>query len=80
MTKPRPAEVATVGGFQKQYQVNVSPNLLLSYNIPLTKVVEAIRQGNNDVGARLLEMSGTEYMIRAKGYVKSVKDLPQFKQ
>jgi Cu(I)/Ag(I) efflux system membrane protein CusA/SilA len=72
---PGVAEVATVGGFQKQYQVNVNPNALLAYNIPLTKVVEAVRQSNNDVGARLLEMSGTEYMIRAKGYVKSPQDL-----
>ncbi len=69
------ADVAAVGGFQKQYQVNVNPNALLAYNIPLTKVVEAIRQSNNDVGGRLLEMSGTEYMIRAKGYVKSPADL-----
>jgi len=53
---PGVAEVATVGGFQKQYQVNVNPNALLAYNIPLTKVVEAIRQSNNDVGGRLLEM------------------------
>jgi Cu(I)/Ag(I) efflux system membrane protein CusA/SilA len=74
-TVPGVAEVATVGGFQKQYQVNVNPNALLSYNIPLTKVVEAVRQSNNDIGARLLEMSGTEYMIRAKGYVKSPEDL-----
>jgi Cu(I)/Ag(I) efflux system membrane protein CusA/SilA len=72
---PGVAEVATVGGFQKQYQVNVNPNALLSYNIPLTKVVEAVRQSNNDVGARLVEMSGTEYMIRAKGYIKSPEDL-----
>ena len=72
---PGVAEVATVGGFQKQYQVNVNPNALLAYNIPLTKVVEAVRQSNNDVGARLLEMSGTEYMIRVKGYVKSPQDL-----
>ncbi len=72
---PGVAEVATVGGFQKQYQVNVNPNALLAYKIPLTKVVEAVRQSNNDVGARLLEMSGTEYMIRAKGYVKSPQDL-----
>jgi Cu(I)/Ag(I) efflux system membrane protein CusA/SilA len=72
---PGVAEVATVGGFQKQYQVNVNPNALLAYNIPLTKVVEAVRQSNNDVGGRLLEMSGTEYMIRAKGYVKSPADL-----
>jgi copper/silver efflux system protein len=72
---PGVAEVATVGGFQKQYQVNINPNALLSYNIPLAKVVEAVRQSNNDIGARLLEMSGTEYMIRAKGYVKSPQDL-----
>jgi copper/silver efflux system protein len=69
------AEVAAVGGFQKQYQVNVNPNALLAYKIPLTTVTNAIRQSNNDAGARLLEMSGTEYMIRVKGYVKSVQDL-----
>ncbi|MGD0077750.1 MAG: CusA/CzcA family heavy metal efflux RND transporter [Sedimentisphaerales bacterium] len=69
------AEVATVGGFQRQYQVNVNPNALLAYNIPLTKVVEAVRQSNNDVGARLIEMSGAEYMIRARGYIKSPADL-----
>jgi Cu(I)/Ag(I) efflux system membrane protein CusA/SilA len=72
---PGVAEIASVGGFQKQYQVNVHPNALLAYNIPLTRVVEAIRQSNNDVGARLLEMTGTEYMIRAKGYIKSPQDL-----
>ena len=72
---PGVAEVAAVGGFQKQYQVNINPNALLAYNIPLTKVIEAVRQSNNDVGARLLEMSGTEYMIRAKGYIKSPQDL-----
>ncbi len=72
---PGVAEVAAVGGFQKQYQVNINPNALLAYNIPLTKVVQAIRQSNNDIGARLLEMSGTEYMIRAKGYIKSPQDL-----
>ncbi|MFZ0034581.1 MAG: CusA/CzcA family heavy metal efflux RND transporter [Sedimentisphaerales bacterium] len=72
---PGVAEVATIGGFQKQYQVNVNPNALLAYNIPLTKVVEAVRQSNNDIGARLLEMSGTEYMIRARGYIKSPEDL-----
>jgi Cu(I)/Ag(I) efflux system membrane protein CusA/SilA len=72
---PGVAEVASVGGFQKQYQVNVNPNALLAYNLPLTKVVEAVRQSNNDVGARLLEMGGTEYMIRAKGYLRSPQDL-----
>ena len=72
---PGVAEVATVGGFQKQYQVNINPNALLAYNIPLTSVIDAVKQSNNDVGARLLEMSGTEYMIRVKGYVKSPQDL-----
>jgi len=72
---PGIAEVATVGGFQKQYQVNINPNALLGYNIPLTAVINAVRKSNNDIGARLLEMSGTEYMIRAKGYIKSPADL-----
>ncbi|MDD5021994.1 MAG: CusA/CzcA family heavy metal efflux RND transporter [Endomicrobiaceae bacterium] len=69
------AEVASVGGFQKQYQVNVDPNALLSYKIPLNKVVDAIRDSNNDVGGRLVEFSGTEYMIRGRGYAKSVQDI-----
>jgi len=72
---PGVAEVAAVGGFQKQYQVNVDPNALLAYNMPLTKVVEAIRAGNNDVGGRLVEFSGAEYMIRGRGYAKSVQDI-----
>jgi Cu(I)/Ag(I) efflux system membrane protein CusA/SilA len=72
---PGVAEVASIGGFQKQYQVNINPNALLAYKIPLTKVVEAVRQSNNEVGARLIEMAGTEYMIRAKGYIKSPQDL-----
>ena len=72
---PGVAEVASVGGFQKQYQVNIDPNALLAYNIPLMKVIEAIRDGNNDVGGRLVEFSGKEYMVRGRGYVKSVKDI-----
>jgi Cu(I)/Ag(I) efflux system membrane protein CusA/SilA len=72
---PGVAEVAAVGGFQKQYQVNINPNALLAYNIPLTSVINAVKQTNNDVGARLIEMAGTEYMIRVKGYVKSPQDL-----
>lgn len=72
---PGVAEVASVGGFQKQYQVNVDPNALLSYKIPLSKVVDAIRDGNNDVGGRLVEFSGKEYMVRGRGYAKSVKDI-----
>jgi Cu(I)/Ag(I) efflux system membrane protein CusA/SilA len=74
---PGVAEVATVGGFQRQYQVNINPNALLAYNIPLTKVVEAVRQSNNEVGARLIEMAGAEYMIRARGYIKTPADLEQ---
>ena len=74
---PGVAEVATVGGFVRQYQVNIDPNKLLIYNIPITEAAEAIRKGNNDVGGRLLEFSGTEYMVRGRGYAKSVKDLEE---
>lgn len=72
---PGVAEVASIGGFQKQYQVNINPNALLAYNIPLTKVWEAIRQGNNDVGGRVVEFSGAEYMVRGRGYAKSIADI-----
>lgn len=72
---PGVAEVASIGGYQKQYQVNVNPNALVSYNIPLMKVIDAIRDGNNDVGGRLVEFSGAEYMVRGRGYVKSKKDI-----
>jgi Cu(I)/Ag(I) efflux system membrane protein CusA/SilA len=69
------AEVASVGGFVKQYQVEVDPNKLLVYNIPLSKVKHAIMQSNNDVGGRLLEMGETEYMVRGLGYIQSLDDL-----
>ncbi|MFZ5800442.1 MAG: efflux RND transporter permease subunit [Candidatus Omnitrophota bacterium] len=72
---PGVAEVAPIGGFVRQYQVNVEPNKLLAYNIPIMEVVEAIRKGNNDVGGRLLEFSGAEYMVRGRGYARSVKDI-----
>src|SRR5436309_6056154 len=72
---PGVAEVAAVGGFVKQYQVNVDPDLLLAYDIPLPRVIDAIRKGNNEVGGRLLEFAGTEYMVRGRGYVKSVDDI-----
>ncbi|HZY31122.1 MAG TPA: CusA/CzcA family heavy metal efflux RND transporter, partial [Candidatus Methylomirabilis sp.] len=72
---PGVAEVASVGGFVKQYQVNVNPNALLAYNIPLNGVIEAIRRSNNDVGGRAIEASGTEYMVRGRGYIRSVADL-----
>jgi Cu(I)/Ag(I) efflux system membrane protein CusA/SilA len=72
---PGVAEVAAVGGFVKQYQVNVDPNLLLTYDIPLTRVIDAIRRGNAETGGRLLEFAGTEYMVRGRGYVRSTDDL-----
>ncbi|MBI3324296.1 MAG: efflux RND transporter permease subunit [Candidatus Omnitrophica bacterium] len=74
---PGVAEVASLGGFVKQYQITVDPNRLLAYNIPITKVIEAVRQGNQEVGGRLLEFSGAEYMVRGRGYAKSVDDLEQ---
>ncbi|OGS05403.1 MAG: cation transporter [Elusimicrobia bacterium RIFCSPLOWO2_12_FULL_59_9] len=72
---PGVAEVASIGGFQKQYQVNLDPNALIAYNIPLMKVLDAIRDGNNDVGGRLVEFAGKEYMVRGRGYAKSVSDI-----
>jgi Cu(I)/Ag(I) efflux system membrane protein CusA/SilA len=74
---PGVAEVASIGGFQKQYQVNIDPTKLLAFNIPISTVVQAIRDGNNDVGGRLVEFSGAEYMVRGRGYVKSVEDIEQ---
>ena len=72
---PGVAEVAPLGGFVRQYQVNVDPTRLQSYNIPISRVVEAVRQGNNDVGGRLLEMGGAEYMVRGRGYARSEEDI-----
>lgn len=72
---PGVAEVAPLGGFVKQYQVNVDPNALLAYDIPIERVVEAVRQGNSDVGGRLIEFSGREYMVRGRGYIKKVSDV-----
>ncbi|MBI5384796.1 MAG: efflux RND transporter permease subunit [Verrucomicrobia bacterium] len=69
------AEVATFGGFEKQYQVEVDPNKLLAYNIPISRIVSAIRSANNDVGGRELERYGTTYLIRGQGYIKSLDDL-----
>ena len=74
-TVPGVAEVAAVGGYQKQYQVKVNPHALLAYKIPLQRVSAAIKEGNNDVGARLLEISGAEYMIRGRGYIKNKSDI-----
>ncbi len=72
---PGVAEVAPIGGFVRQYQVNVDPNRLKAYNIPIMRVVEAVRSGNSDVGGRLVEFSGTEYMVRGRGYAKSTADI-----
>ncbi len=72
---PGVAEVAPIGGFVRQYQVNVDPNRLRQYNIPIQRVVEAVRGGNNDVGGRLLEFSGAEYMVRGRGYARSTDDI-----
>ena len=72
---PGVAEVAPLGGFVRQYQVNVDPNRLQAYNIPINKVVEAVRQGNTDVGGRLIEFTGAEYMVRGRGYIHSADDI-----
>ena len=67
---PGVAEVASVGGFVKQYQVTVDPNRLRAYGLPLTDVVDAVRKSNEEVGGRLLELSGREFMVRGRGYVQ----------
>ena len=72
---PGVAEVATVGGQVRQYQITVNPAKLAAYGLPLNAVVDAVRSGNNDVGGRLVEVSGREYMVRGRGYVKSIADL-----
>jgi Cu(I)/Ag(I) efflux system membrane protein CusA/SilA len=72
---PGVAEVAPVGGFVRQYQINIDPNRLLAYKVPINMVVEAVKMSNNDVGARLVEMTGREYMVRGRGYLKSLADI-----
>jgi len=69
------AEVASVGGYQKQYQVTVDPNRLRAYGVTLTEVIDAIRQSNNDVGGRILEFSGREYYVRGRGYIKDLASI-----
>src|SRR6201987_1134254 len=72
---PGVAEVASLGGFTQQYQINVDPNRLRSYGIPISRVADAVRGGNSETGARLLEFGGAEYMIRGRGYVNTPQDL-----
>ena len=72
---PGVAEVASVGGFVRQYQVTVDPNRLLAYKIPINRVVEQIRASNQEVGGRVLEFTGKEYMVRGRGYLQTPADL-----
>lgn len=74
---PGVAEVATVGGFQKQYQIQINPNILAQYNITLKQVADKIRASNRDVGGRILEMSEREYFVRGLGYIQSIKDIEE---
>jgi len=72
---PGVSEVASIGGYVKQYQVVVDPNKLIAYNIPLQKIKMAVQRSNNDVGGKLVEMGETEFMVRGLGYIKSIEDL-----
>src|SRR5712671_4392001 len=69
------SEVAPVGGFVKQYQVDLDPNKLLAYGIPLNEVVNKIRMSNGDVGGKIFEVASTEYYVRGRGYIKSIEDI-----
>jgi len=74
---PGVAEVASLGGFTPQYQINVDPNRLRSYGIPISRVADAVKGGNSETGARLIEVGGAEYMIRGRGYFKSPADIEE---
>jgi Cu(I)/Ag(I) efflux system membrane protein CusA/SilA len=69
---PGVAEVASIGGYQKQYQVTVDPNRLRAYNVTLDEVIRAIRDSNSDVGGRIVELSGREYYVRGRGYIQDI--------
>ncbi len=69
------AEVASIGGFVRQYQVNLDPTKVLGYRLSLPAIVETIRQSNNDVGGRVVEFSGIEYVVRGRGYIKNAEDI-----
>ena len=72
---PGVAEVAAIGGFVKQYQIEVDPNTLAAYRLPIKTVIEAVRNSNAEVSGRVMEMAGTEYVIRGRGYLRSVEDI-----
>src|SRR5258708_7445182 len=74
-TVPGVAEVATLGGFIKQYQVKLDPNRLLALHIPLQTVIDKIRSNNKEVGGRVLEMTGADYLVRGVGYIKTLNDI-----
>jgi len=74
---PGVAEVAPVGGFVKQYQVLINPSTLQAYNMPINRVIDAIRKNNNDTGGRVVEFTGREYMVRGLGYIKNISDIEQ---
>src|SRR5258707_1318160 len=74
-TVPGVAEVATIGGFVKQYQVRLDPNKLLAYGVPLSTVIDRVKTSTNEVGGRVLELTGTQYMVRGLGYLRSLSDL-----
>src|SRR5258705_821726 len=74
-TVPGVSEVASFGGFEKQYQVSIDPHKLNYYNIPLSQVLKAVKSNNNDVGGRKFEMNGTGYIVRGLGYIKSLADV-----
>jgi len=74
---PGVSQVASVGGFVKQYQISLDPNRLMAYNVPITKVMEAVRRSNLDVEGRVIEFSGIEYMVRGRGYIKTIADLEE---
>jgi copper/silver efflux system protein len=74
-TVPGVAEVASVGGFVREYQIDLDPNRLFAYNVKVGDVMEAVKRSNNDVGGRLLEQADAEFLIRGKGYIKSKEDL-----
>ena len=76
-TVPGVAEVAPVGGFVRQYQVNVDPNRLLAYHVTIQSVSDALGKSNNDAGGRLVEFTGREYMVRGRGYIRSLDDVAQ---
>ena len=75
MSVPGVAEVASIGGYVKQYQVEVDPNKLVAYDIPLSNVRTALQRSNNDVGGRLVEMGEAEFMVRGLGYIQSIEDI-----